>query len=459
MFAGSIVRTRIDLPQREVQVKAEPADAGDHRARRVRTVKICYLRFVRLGKTVGYTDTLDLANHMAKMGHKVFFIVLGSERNEEWAKAFYKRVFFLRVPPVCSNYEGRIGKLINLVSYTLFSLLFLVRLHLKEKIDFIHFYPETAITVFIFSRIFGNVQTILDLRKPTLIQAVEIGLGRTFVHLTVAFYTLSEKLSIILSDAMIAVSNGVKSYIKDRIRQYRVGEEKEIMVIPSMVDLDMFRPTRDRMLIRALKAKNGLEPDEKILIYVGSASKVRDFHRILMALSKILARGYKVRLVILGVLDQELFSLLESLSLEDHLPIRYVHHPFVPSYIEMADVCLSYLPDIATYRYSSPLKVLEYMAMEKPVVATDISAHRELIQNEATGILTECNENDFAEGIMYLLDNLHRSERMGKRARRFAERNFSVKVVGPKYEAFLKRVCENKLCAEQRNLTDPVGPL
>ncbi len=86
------------------------------------------------------------------------------------------------------------------------------------------------------------------------------------------------------------------------------------------------------------------------------------------------------------------------------------------------------------------MKVLEYMAMGKPVIATNIPAHRELIQNNITGLLTKCDENDFAKKIIYLLSNFNEAKIMGKEARKFVENKFSLEIIGLKYENFLKKL-------------------
>ena len=58
-----------------------------------------------------------------------------------------------------------------------------------------------------------------------------------------------------------------------------------------------------------------------------------------------------------------------------HAPVDYAD---VPKYIAIGNIGIVPLPNIPDWRYQSPLKLVEYLAMKKAVIATDIPANREL---------------------------------------------------------------------------------
>ena len=62
-----------------------------------------------------------------------------------------------------------------------------------------------------------------------------------------------------------------------------------------------------------------------------------------------------------------------------------VDYEDVPKYISMSDVAIIPLPDMHYWRSQSPLKLLEYLAMTKTVIISDIPAHRAVI-GDACGI-------------------------------------------------------------------------
>ena len=84
-----------------------------------------------------------------------------------------------------------------------------------------------------------------------------------------------------------------------------------------------------------------------------------------------------------------------------------------------ADICL--LPLSATAigsRYTSPLKLFEYMAVGKPIIAADVPALRLVIRNEEDGLLARVGEPAaFAAQIQRLISDPALAVRMGQAAR------------------------------------------
>jgi glycosyltransferase involved in cell wall biosynthesis len=69
--------------------------------------------------------------------------------------------------------------------------------------------------------------------------------------------------------------------------------------------------------------------------------------------------------------------------------------------------------------------LLEAMAMECPVVATDIGGVREIVVNAETGLLVKPDDPEaLAEAVLYLLDADAERARMGAAGRRRVEQHF-----------------------------------
>ena len=72
-----------------------------------------------------------------------------------------------------------------------------------------------------------------------------------------------------------------------------------------------------------------------------------------------------------------------------------------------------------------PMVLLEAMAMECPVVATDIGGVREIVVNAETGLLVKPDDPEaLAEAVLYLLDADAERARMGAAGRRRVEQHF-----------------------------------
>ena len=92
--------------------------------------------------------------------------------------------------------------------------------------------------------------------------------------------------------------------------------------------------------------------------------------------------------------------------------------------IAAADVCL--LPSSDTSigaRFTSPLKLFEYMAMGKPIVASDLPAMREVLTNNENALLVEYgDEEKFAAAINLLLSNSELLLSLGRNAKALSNR-------------------------------------
>ncbi len=85
-------------------------------------------------------------------------------------------------------------------------------------------------------------------------------------------------------------------------------------------------------------------------------------------------------------------------------------------YLSMADVLVS----PRSHGGNLPLKVFDYLAAGRPIVATDIPTHRTVL-NEQRAVLVPPDTRGLAEGILTVLRDPERAMRLGHAARAYAE--------------------------------------
>ena len=106
----------------------------------------------------------------------------------------------------------------------------------------------------------------------------------------------------------------------------------------------------------------------------------------------------------------------------------YVPHWEVSSYINSFDVCLlpnqkivhplgadNFEKDVNISDFTSPLKLFEYMAHKKPIIASDLPVIREVL-NEKNSILVECDNFELWKSSIQKLRNLKNREVIAKQA-------------------------------------------
>jgi glycosyltransferase involved in cell wall biosynthesis len=91
-----------------------------------------------------------------------------------------------------------------------------------------------------------------------------------------------------------------------------------------------------------------------------------------------------------------------------------IPHDEVPKYISVFDIAVMPHSNV----YGSPMKILEYMAMGKAVLAPRLGPIEDVIQNEVTGLLFEPqNKEDLARNLLKLLSDDRLKAKIGMAAR------------------------------------------
>ena len=88
-------------------------------------------------------------------------------------------------------------------------------------------------------------------------------------------------------------------------------------------------------------------------------------------------------------------------------------------HVRRASLCVSpYLP-VPILRSTSPTKLIEYMALGKPVVANDHPEQADVLRESCAGLVCGWNEQEFAAATLELLLDPERRARMGAAGRRY----------------------------------------
>jgi glycosyltransferase involved in cell wall biosynthesis len=111
----------------------------------------------------------------------------------------------------------------------------------------------------------------------------------------------------------------------------------------------------------------------------------------------------------------------------------------MPDYLAMADVLVS----PRSYGDNLPLKVFDYLAAGRPIVATDLPAHRSVL-DDSRAMLTEPSAAGLARGIARLLSRPEDSARLAAAGRAYAAHHLGwggfVEAVDAVYEQVTPRV-------------------
>jgi glycosyltransferase involved in cell wall biosynthesis len=116
-----------------------------------------------------------------------------------------------------------------------------------------------------------------------------------------------------------------------------------------------------------------------------------------------------------------------------------VPHELVPEYVAAADVCVACFEENEVTLCKSPLKVVEYLAAGKAIVASNVGEVPQMLQG--AGVLAKPGDVDaLAAGVISLLEDAGLRDNLGKLARKRAEEKYNWTVTaGNILEVFEKK--------------------
>lgn len=198
---------------------------------------------------------------------------------------------------------------------------------------------------------------------------------------------------------IITITQGLKNFY---VKEYGINPDK-ILVAPDGVDLNKFEIRSTKSEIRN---KLNLPENKKIIAYTGS------FYLYNWKGVDVLLEGTKYfekdwLLLLVGGNKKEIDEIKKKYVLDNILLIENKPHSEIPYYLKAADVLV--LPnkrgDEMSERDTSPLKLFEYMAGRRPIVAADLPSIREILNKDSALFFEANNPVDLAEKINSLIDN------------------------------------------------------
>lgn len=216
--------------------------------------------------------------------------------------------------------------------------------------------------------------------------------------------------------------------LAERVRRLAPGTRVREWRFPSA------RPDATAGDARALRHRLGLAPDAPVILYSGTFEAYQGLAELIAAIPLVRARNPGATFVLVGadrangLAGQEPASrLMRQGAL---LVIERQPRTEMAAFLRMADVLVS----PRTYGGNLPLKVFDYLAAGRPIVATDIPTHRTVLSEERA-VLVAPETTALAAGIVRLLSDGSEAARLGQAAEGYAREHLG-------WHAFVRSVGE-----------------
>jgi len=280
-----------------------------------------------------------------------------------------------------------------------------------------------SLSFFIAAKIF------LDIKKDGVLYSREFLTGLFFKNYVLEIHTLPKRIRSIhlrvwqKAQALIVITRRMK----DMLARAGIAEEK-ILVAPDGVDVERFK-IYDLRFKNKYREELGLPTDKKIVMYTGHLYDWKGAGTLLQAAKNFqftptLSPPYQGGdeegvFVFVGGTEKDIARFKKQAEgLDNVLILGQKPHSEIPKYLAAADVLLlpnSGKKDISRY-YTSPIKLFEYMASGRPIVASDLPSIVEIL-NDQNSVLVEADDPEaLARGINSVLEDEQLAKRIADAA-------------------------------------------
>ena len=181
------------------------------------------------------------------------------------------------------------------------------------------------------------------------------------------------------------------------------------------VDVNVFSQPADR---QALRTKLGLPTDGPLVGYLGVLNEYQGVSVMLHAAQRVLEQRPDTTFLVMGYPDVERYQaeaerlgIAESVRFPGRIP-----YAEAPDYLAACDIGVSAKQDVT----EANGKLLNYMAVGLPTVATDTPVNREILGDEAALFGQVDDPASLSDGLLTLLNDQALADRLGDNARRRA---------------------------------------
>ncbi len=253
-------------------------------------------------------------------------------------------------------------------------------------------------------------------------------------------FTLESNLEAMVAkaaDQVITITNGLK---KELVR--RGVDEEKITIIPNAINKERFKVLP---LDQSLKEQVGLSNDLTIG-YVGSMVGYEGLEELVEALGLLKEEGLAFNFLLIGDGNAlpGIRAKVKEVGLSDETFILgQVQHHEVEAYYTLIDITPFPRKGLPVCEMVSPLKPFEAMAMGKVVLASDVAALQEIVEDEKTGLLFEKdNIVDMAKQLKRLLTDKGLRERLAKHGKEWVLANRDWSDIGSRFDKVYDKAIE-----------------
>jgi glycosyltransferase involved in cell wall biosynthesis len=273
----------------------------------------------------------------------------------------------------------------------------------------------------IFTRDPSSLHAALHTKKKILFEIHNNKIHQKSTILNYYWSTFVKKISKLDRFKLITISESLRDY------WINLGvQQNDIFTLHDGFDFNSYEKILDQNLARK---DLGLELQKKYACYTGSLDKDRGIDNLIHLASKITSIEV---IVVGGTPTQVRFykKIANDQKLSNIKFVGRVNHQEIPKYLYASDYLIGvWSKHIPTINYCSPLKIFEYMAAGKIIVAQGYKTIKEVLKNGYNSVIIEPDSKEsLVEAFNDIINNEENYSKIGNQARKDAFEQYSWKV-------------------------------
>lgn len=318
------------------------------------------------------THIREVAKAFEKLGHAVEIISPPFVMDPMLEQENILKVERVKIPQILFEVQELLYNAIGLFN--------LLRALNKESRDFIY---ERYAIFNIAGILAAKIKHIPIIVESSFTSKSDLFPKRTRIFSWLAY--LSDRFIFNNSNAVIVVSSVLKNSL---VNDFKVKSSK-IVVLPNAVDEEKFDPAISSSTVKELYGLN----NHNIVGFIGGFYPWHGLEMLIDCVPSVLRAFPNTKFLLVG--DGALLDTLKQKAKKMQLSENIIFtgrvlHSKLPQYISSFDIGI--MPD--SNSYGSPMKILEYMSMGKPVVAPKTGPIEEVISHGTDGLLFERNNRE-----------------------------------------------------------------
>lgn len=293
-----------------------------------------------------------------------------------------------------------------------------IRRALQNSYDVVHSHEEGVVAGVLLAKLM-KVPHLYDMHSSLPQQLLNFGFSRS--RILNGIFSAIEKMAVRCSRVVVVIC----PYLKEVVRA--IDPDATIVLIENAPGASDSSPSK--VIGGSVRRKLGLSDSTALVLYTGTFEAYQGLDLLLASARLVIKEEPNTKFLLVGGRADQVNRVkkqAQKVGVEASMVFTGQLLPKeIPAFLDSADVLVS----PRSTGWNTPLKIYQYLRSGKPIVATRLLTHTQVL-NDDIAVLTGATPEEYAEGLIRVIRNPSYGREIGKRAKDLAETKYT-------YEAYL----------------------